>query len=121
MIGRTERTKTDMKRERRKKKIKQAIHAKNKEAKEKSIEDLTKSKKIQKKKMGDSELVKKLKKQRNVISVDESSQKNSKAIKSSTAFFTQLQDEVKSNINAKKAKLVIDKNKSSLSVMKLKF
>ena len=70
-----------------------------------------------KKSAEESAIIKNLKKQRNVLSVDEN---QGKVLKSSTAFFAQLQDEVKSTVKAKLAKNVAGKDKNSLSAVKLK-
>lgn len=97
LIGKAERTKTDMKRERRRKKMRQRARQQAIEKKEKlnAIKPGI-AKKYKKEKT--TELAKKLSKNRNIIRMDESS---FKAPKTSTAFFTQLQDEVKSHIKAK--------------------
>nr|XP_003703536.1 PREDICTED: U3 small nucleolar ribonucleoprotein protein MPP10 [Megachile rotundata] len=114
LIGKAERTKTDMKRERRRKKMKQRARQQAIEKKEK-LNALKPG--IAKKKKKDEELVKKLTKNRNVITMDET---NYKAPKSSTAFFNQLQDQVKSHIKAKTDTDKKKKQKNNLSAVKLK-
>ncbi|KAF3421775.1 hypothetical protein E2986_09847 [Frieseomelitta varia] len=116
MIGKTERTKTDMKRERRRKKMRQ--HARKEAMEQKEKLNALKpgvAKKYKKEKA--QELAKKLSKNRNIIKMDESSLK---APKSSTAFFNQLQDEVKSHIKAKTDTDGSKKQKNVLSAIKLK-
>ncbi|CAH1985629.1 unnamed protein product [Acanthoscelides obtectus] len=98
LIGKSERTSTDKNRERRKKKKKQKEHLKQ-IAKNKSPN----VQKLEKKRSN----LKKVMKARNVEKMDE--KLNPKAIRSSKAFFTQLQDEVKTHISEKVKK----KRKSS--------
>ncbi|KYN03045.1 PREDICTED: U3 small nucleolar ribonucleoprotein protein MPP10 [Cyphomyrmex costatus] len=95
LIGKSERTKTDMKRERRRKKSRQR-------AKQEAIEKKDKLRSLQpgiakkyKDKKEKAALVKKITKDRNVTKLNETTHK---VAKSSTAFFTQLQDQVKSKI-----------------------
>lgn len=68
-------------------------------------------------KQNNAALVKKLTKDRNITKSDETGQK---APKSSTAFFTQLQDQVKSQIKAKVGSASTKKDKNALSAVKLK-
>lgn len=68
-------------------------------------------------KQNNAALVKKLTKDRNITKSDETGQK---APKSSTAFFTQLQDQVKSQIKAKVGPASTKKDKNALSAVKLK-
>ncbi|XP_016905757.2 U3 small nucleolar ribonucleoprotein protein MPP10 [Apis cerana] len=116
LIGKAERSKTDMKRERRRKKMRQRARQQAIEKKEKlnAIKPGI-AKKYKKEKA--TELAKKLSKNRNIIRMDESS---FKAPKTSTAFFTQLQDEVKSHIKAKINTDTKKKQKNTLSAKKLK-
>lgn len=116
LIGKAERTKTDMKRERRRKKMRQRARQQAIEKKEKlnAIKPGI-AKKYKKEKT--TELAKKLSKNRNIIRMDESS---FKVPKTSTAFFTQLQDEVKSHIKAKINTDTKKKQKNVLSAKKLK-
>ncbi|XP_066591893.1 U3 small nucleolar ribonucleoprotein protein MPP10 [Prorops nasuta] len=118
IIGKAERTKTDMKRERRRKKLKQRVKQKVKEENEKSKPTLKAGieKKYKKSKTA-TELVKKLSKSRNVTQVEETSHKMPK---SSTAFFTQLQDQVKSNIKSKMSSSSTKNNKHAITAKKLK-
>ncbi|XP_033318422.1 U3 small nucleolar ribonucleoprotein protein MPP10 [Bombus bifarius] len=116
VIGKSERTKTDMKRDRRHKKMRQRARQQAMEQKEK-LNALKPSVANKYKKEKATELVKKLSKDRNIIKMDESS---FKAPKSSTAFFNQLQDEVKSHIKAKTDTDSRKKQKHVLSAMKLK-
>lgn len=115
LIGKAERTKTDMKRERRHKKLKQKEKQNNRLKKE----ETDKSKPGQLKKMTkkkNSAMIKKLTKNRNISLMDETQ----KVAKSSTAFFEQLQDQVKSHIKSKTSKGGAKKNKKTLSDVKLK-
>lgn len=116
MLGKSERTKTDMKRDRRRKKMRQRARQQAMEQKEK-LNALKPgiAKKYKQEKA--TELVKKLSKDRNIIKMDESS---FRAPKSSTAFFNQLQDEVKSHIKAKTDTDNKKKQNNVLSAMKLK-
>ncbi|CAD1476338.1 unnamed protein product, partial [Heterotrigona itama] len=116
VIGKTERTKTDMKRERRRKKMRQRSRKEAMEQKEK-LNSLKPGVAKKYKKEKAQELAKKLSKNRNIIKMDDSS---FKAPKSSTAFFNQLQDEVKSHIKAKIATDDKKKQKNVLSAIKLK-
>lgn len=68
-------------------------------------------------KQNNAALVKKLTKDRNITKSDETGQKTPK---SSTAFFTQLQDQVKSQIKAKVGSASTKKDKNALSAVKLK-
>ena len=116
VLGKSERTKTDMKRDRRRKKMRQRARQQAMEQKEK-LNALKPgiAKKYKQEKA--TELVKKLSKDRNIIKMDESS---FRAPKSSTAFFNQLQDEVKSHIKAKTDTDNKKKQNNVLSAMKLK-
>lgn len=116
IIGKSERTKTDMKRDRRRKKLKQRAKQQAKEKKEK-LRALKPgiSKKYQEKKEK-AELLKKVTKDRNVKKLDETTHK---VAKSSTAFFTQLQNQVKNKIK-KKDNLAKQKNNIDYSAVKLK-
>lgn len=101
-----------MKRARRKKKLNQHERA------------LNESKKLvsnvkQKKSLKNAVALGKLK-ARNVIVDEESIKKDGRSMKSSTAFFAQLQDQVKSNIKAKTSTNVSKKNKNTISAVKLK-
>ncbi|XP_068984711.1 U3 small nucleolar ribonucleoprotein protein MPP10 [Bombus flavifrons] len=116
VIGKSERTKTDMKRDRRRKKMRQRARQQAMEQKEK-LNALKPGVAKKYKKEKETELVKKLSKNRNIIKMDESS---FKAPKSSTAFFNQLQDEVKSHIKAKTDTNSRKTQKNVLSAMKLK-
>ncbi|XP_033333173.2 U3 small nucleolar ribonucleoprotein MPP10 [Megalopta genalis] len=117
LIGKAERTKTDMKRERRHKKMKQRARQNDMKKKE---ELNAKKPGIQKKYQKDkavAELTKKLVKNRNIIQMDEVGQK---IPKSSTTFFNQLQDQVKSHIKSKTEARSMKKQKNALSAIKLK-
>ncbi|XP_058793921.1 U3 small nucleolar ribonucleoprotein protein MPP10 [Phymastichus coffea] len=107
LIGKSERTKTDMKRARRKKKLKQLTQAINES--KKSVDNFKQRKSLNNK-------IKQLK-GRNIINMNDSVA--GKAIKSSTAFFSQLQDQVSSNINTK-ISTSKKKKKNLLSAVKLK-
>lgn len=91
-IGKGERTDTDKKRERRKKKLKQKIHAEAKKRKE--MQGLGNKYN----KLKTTKAIEKAVKDKNVDRLEESGGK----VKSSTAFFTQLQEEVQSQINVRK-------------------
>lgn len=108
-IAKEERTDTDKKRERRKKKLKQKIHA---EAKKKK-ELLGLGNKYTKIKM--KKAVEKAVKGKNVDKLEESGGKHAK---SSTAFFTQLQEEVQSQIKNRKQEK--QKNKQKFDIKKIK-
>lgn len=113
-LGKGERTKTDKKREVRKRKKKQREIQEAKEAKEKlkAVSEVRKKRNKQ-----SAKAVEKLTKSRNVIKMDE---KDHKTTKSSTAFFNQLQDEVQSLIKIKSSKKPEKKDKSRISAIKLK-
>ncbi|XP_029173380.1 U3 small nucleolar ribonucleoprotein protein MPP10-like [Nylanderia fulva] len=98
IIGKSERTKTDMKRDRRRKKLRQRTKQQAVEKKEK-LKALKPgiSKKYEEKKERDA-LLKKVTKDRNIRKLDETTHK---VAKSSTAFFTQLQNQVKNKIKKK--------------------
>ncbi|CAL7939036.1 unnamed protein product [Xylocopa violacea] len=116
VIGKAERTKTDMKRERRRKKLRQRERQKALEMKEK-LNAIKPGVAKKRKKEKAAELAKKLTQNRNIIKMDET---GFKAPKSSTAFFNQLQDEVKSHIKAKVSANSKKKQKNTLSAVKLK-
>ncbi|KAL0131818.1 hypothetical protein PUN28_002991 [Cardiocondyla obscurior] len=114
LISKSERTKTDMKRERRRKKTRQR-------AKQQAIENKEKSKTLQpgiakkyKDKTEKAALLKKVTKDKNVTKLNETTHK---VAKSSTTFFTQLQDQVKSATKIKKDK---KKTFNTVSAVKLK-
>ncbi|KAF5298726.1 hypothetical protein FQR65_LT09595 [Abscondita terminalis] len=97
VLGPNERTSTDKKRERRKKKQKQREHA---NARSKNVGIVSKTglgNKYTKEKV--KKILDQVTKEKNVDKMDESY--GSKAIKSSSAFFAQLQDEVTSQIKSK--------------------
>ncbi|KAK5647903.1 hypothetical protein RI129_002795 [Pyrocoelia pectoralis] len=94
VIGKDERTKTDKKRERRKKKNKQSEHAKQK-VKRISLKKPGLGNKYSKEKI--KQVLQQVSKDTNVDTMDEM---GSKRIKSSSAFFTQLQDQVSSQIKS---------------------
>lgn len=108
-IGKTERTETDKNRERRKKKLKQKIHAEAKKKKE--MQGL--GNKYTKLKM--KKAIEKAVKDKNVEKLEDS---GGKFVKSSTAFFSQLQEEVQSQIKSKVQEK--KKGKQKLDAKKLK-
>lgn len=109
-IGKNERTDTDKKRDRRKKKLKQKIHAEAKRKKE--LQGLgNKYTKLKAK-----EAVEKAVRDKNVDKLEESGGKH---VKSSTAFFTQLQEEVESQIKARRQEKKRN-NKQNTDVKKMK-
>lgn len=113
MIGQSERTKTDMKRERRKKKLKQHLRAVHQSKKEL---ETVKPKKSLKNKAPTEKI-----KGRNIINDDDQTNvKDGRSIKSSTAFFAKLQDQVESQVKAKTNTKTSKKNKNTLSAVKLK-
>ncbi|XP_001605032.1 U3 small nucleolar ribonucleoprotein protein MPP10 [Nasonia vitripennis] len=112
LIGKSERTKTDMKRARRKKKLNQHARAVNES---KTLVSNVKQKKSLKNTVALGKL-----KARNVIVDEESTKKDGRSMKSSTAFFAQLQDQVESSIKAKTSTNVSKKNKNTISAVKLK-
>ncbi|XP_012277221.1 U3 small nucleolar ribonucleoprotein protein MPP10 [Orussus abietinus] len=115
IIGKSERTDADKKRERRQKKLKQRKHYKAKEER-KETDDIKPSLKNKLKKNKLNSAKAKLSKARNVLKMNESTQKVSK---SSTAFFNQLQDQVRSQIKSKAPK-VTKNDQNTLSAVKLK-
>ncbi|XP_075216466.1 U3 small nucleolar ribonucleoprotein MPP10 [Lycorma delicatula] len=92
LIGKEERTKTDKKRERRKKKHWQKLKRKEQEARQFLNDQKSKKYTVEK-------ATKDLKKLSNNRAVQIDTSSNKKAIKTSTAFFSRLQDEVKSKIS----------------------
>lgn len=116
VIGKAERTKTDMKRERRRKKVTQRARQEAVEKKEK-LNALIPGVGKKYKKEKNAQLAKKLSKNRNIIQMDETSVK---VPKSSTTFFNQLQDQVKSHIKGKAIANSKKKQKGTLSAVKLK-
>ncbi|XP_014485500.1 PREDICTED: U3 small nucleolar ribonucleoprotein protein MPP10 [Dinoponera quadriceps] len=110
-VGKSERTKTDKKRERRRKKLRQR-------AKQRAMEEKEKLRALKpgiakKYKKENAALLKQLTKDRNITKSDET---NQTVAKSSTAFFTQLQNQVKTKIGPTPKK----KDKKTLSAVKLK-
>lgn len=102
-----------MKRERRKKKLKQHIRALNQS---KKLTDNVKQKKSVKNKLESKKLT-----GRNIINTDETNVKDGKSLKSSTAFFAQLQDQVENSIKSKtKSTTNFKKSKNAKSAVKLK-
>lgn len=99
-----------MKRERRKKKLKQHLRAVHQS--KKTVENVNQKKSLKK-----TAKVEKLK-GRNIINVD--IKNDGKSIKSSTAFFAQLQDQVESSIKAKTSGTASKKKKDTLSAVRLK-
>ncbi|CAH0550638.1 unnamed protein product [Brassicogethes aeneus] len=100
VLGKTEKTDTDKNRERRKKKQKQKYHAQEKDKKENEKSKNNPQFKLSKEK--NKKLLDKITKNTNTKKMDES--KGSKSVKSSTAFFTQLQEEVQTHISNKTQK-----------------
>ncbi|XP_026680358.1 U3 small nucleolar ribonucleoprotein protein MPP10-like [Diaphorina citri] len=116
LMSKEERTDTDKKRERRKKKIKQKVKQKARQDKDK-LSDLLQpgmGKKFNKEKM--KKTLESVTKSRNVKKMVDAG--DTKAVKSSTAFFNQLQDEVKATIKRKTSGET--KKKSEHSAKKLK-
>uniref|UniRef100_A0A8D8R3L7 U3 small nucleolar ribonucleoprotein protein MPP10 n=1 Tax=Cacopsylla melanoneura TaxID=428564 RepID=A0A8D8R3L7_9HEMI len=117
LMAKEERTDTDKKRERRKKKINQKLKHKKREEKEKMSELMKPGigKKFNKEKM--KKTLETVTKSKNVQKMVDTG--NTKAVKSSTAFFNQLQDEVKATIK-RKTSGGGTKKKSEHSAKKLK-
>lgn len=114
VMGKSERTATDKKRERRMKKLKQKSTkiAKEKRTAEKEKQGITLSSKEERNK-----LMNKVTKSRNVQKIKETN--DGKSIKSSKAFFSQLQDEVTLKTKSK-AKRKSTKNEGEINAKKLK-
>lgn len=117
VAGKSERTQTDMKRERRMKKIHQREKEKAKNIKEKTLIEKLKPKNNKQSKNIQDAMVKKLTKDRNISEIEKASHK---VPKTSTAFFTQLQDEVTSHIKSKTDRSNKKKDKIIHSAIKLK-
>ncbi|XP_077295486.1 U3 small nucleolar ribonucleoprotein MPP10-like [Arctopsyche grandis] len=117
IIGKSERTDTDKKRERRQKKLQQREKEKEKQKREKLIEKVRPGlgNKYSKQKM--NKLLDSVTKDRNVNKMEELADK--KSFTSSTAFFTQLQDEVSNSIHSKLKKNP-NKQKKIFSAKQLK-
>ncbi|KAI4498789.1 hypothetical protein M0802_005964 [Mischocyttarus mexicanus] len=116
VIGKSERTITDMKRERRKKKLKQKEKQKDRERKE-QLNAIKPGMEKKYKKDKNLQLMKKLTKDRNITTGDEIT---NKVAKSSSAFFSQLQDQVQNQIKSKVNPSSNNRNKKALSAVKLK-
>lgn len=117
--GDTEKTDTDKKRERRTKKLKQKLKAKEKIKKKKLVNKLNPGlgNKYAKQKAL-KELEKESKSSKNISVVKETAEE--RTLKSSSAFFSRLQDEVKQQVNSKKGPSMKKKKKNEISVSKLK-
>ncbi|XP_046416072.1 U3 small nucleolar ribonucleoprotein protein MPP10 [Neodiprion fabricii] len=117
LIGRAERTETDMKRERRQKKLNQRDREKAKEKREKIVGKLKPGLGNKYSKEKAAKMIDSLSKERNISKIDETS---GKTAKSSTAFFDQLQDQVNFHIKSKDGNVRNKKDKKALSAVKLK-
>ncbi|XP_046739622.1 U3 small nucleolar ribonucleoprotein protein MPP10 [Diprion similis] len=117
LIGKAERTETDMKRERRQKKLNQRDREKAKEKREKIVGKLKPGLGNKYSKEKAAKMIDNLSKERNISKIDETS---GKTAKSSTAFFDQLQDQVKSHIKLKDGNVPKKKDKKAISAVKLK-
>ncbi|XP_046471942.1 U3 small nucleolar ribonucleoprotein protein MPP10 [Neodiprion pinetum] len=117
LIGRAERTETDMKRERRQKKLNQRDREKAKEKREKIVGKLKPGLGNKYSKEKAAKMIDSLSKERNISKIDETS---GKTAKSSTAFFDQLQDQVNFHIKSKDGNVRKKKDKKALSAVKLK-
>ncbi|KAF4526788.1 hypothetical protein B566_EDAN015584 [Ephemera danica] len=121
LLGKDERTHTDKKRERRKKKKKQRVHKLRQEAKEK--ERQKQNPQEESKKMSKKQAAKHVEKaaKEGTIKMLKDSGSDKKAVKSSTAFFSQLQDQVTSVIKNKSMEMKRKKeSESNLRIKKLK-
>lgn len=114
IMGKSERTSTDKKRERRMKKLKQKS---DKIAKEKRTAEKEKQGIVLTSKEERTKLMNKVTKSRNVQKIKETV--DGKSIKSSKAFFSQLQDEVTSKPKSK-SKRKASKNEENVNAKKLK-
>ena len=116
--GDTEKTETDRKRERRTKKLKQRQRAKDKEKRRKLVAKLNPG-------LGNvyskKEALRKLEKggEKNVSLINDD-RKDKKALKSSSAFFSQLEDQVKQTVKSKKESSSSKKKKAKVSTSHLK-
>ncbi|EZA57823.1 U3 small nucleolar ribonucleoprotein MPP10 [Ooceraea biroi] len=110
LIGKAERTKTDMKRERRQKKLRQGAKQKRAEEKEKEKALRPGIAKKYKNKNEKAALIKTLIKNRKITEADQTAEK---AAKSSTAFFAKLQDQVKTQLKTKTASVSKKKDKKA--------
>lgn len=118
LLGDTEKTSTDKKRERRKKKSVKRLRMKEKERRQKlkEVANAGKNKKLSKEEVADN-LKKLTKGGKATLLKDEG---KDKALRSSQAFFTQLQDQVKSQIKGVKDQASRKKKHKELSASKLK-
>uniref|UniRef100_K7GI14 U3 small nucleolar ribonucleoprotein protein MPP10 n=1 Tax=Pelodiscus sinensis TaxID=13735 RepID=K7GI14_PELSI len=111
----TEKTTTDKKRERRKKKLRRRMKLREKQQRQKLLEKTKPGKETQLSKQAAAAKLKKLTKEgKTTLLKDEG---KDKALKSSQAFFSQLQDQVKMQIKGTKK---IQKTQQKISVKKLK-
>ncbi|XP_012262407.2 U3 small nucleolar ribonucleoprotein protein MPP10 [Athalia rosae] len=117
LIGREERTDTDKNRERRHKKLKQREREKAKEKRERLVDRLRPGLGNKYSKEKATKLIDNLSKERNISRIDETL---ASSAKSSTAFFNQLQDQVKSHIKTKTGNDQKKRDKKSISAVKLK-
>ncbi|KRT86003.1 hypothetical protein AMK59_2115 [Oryctes borbonicus] len=117
IIGKSERSDTDKNRERRKKKKKQQVHANEKRKRENTINKVNPGMGNKYSKERAQKQLEKVVKNKNVDKMDESIE--SKSIRSSSAFFKQLEEEVKSHIKIK-GSTKRKQNTNSLTAKKLK-
>ncbi|GJQ66594.1 hypothetical protein Trydic_g4570 [Trypoxylus dichotomus] len=99
IIGKSERSDTDKKRERRKKKKKQQVHVKEKKRKENAINRINPGLGNKYSKEKAQKQLEKIIKNKNIDKMDEFV--GTKSIRSSSAFFKQLEEEVKSYVKVK--------------------
>ncbi|KAG8235803.1 hypothetical protein J437_LFUL014741, partial [Ladona fulva] len=115
VIGKGERTETDKKRERRQKKSRQRERRVARERREKIVEKLNPGLGNKYSKEKAIKMLEKVTQEKNVDLMEESSKK---FVKSSKAFFSQLQDEVTSHIKARIGGGTKKKDKKTLSAVK---
>ncbi|KAJ8934519.1 hypothetical protein NQ314_013302 [Rhamnusium bicolor] len=118
VIGKSERTTADKNRERRKKKLKQRAHLKEKQKREVLVNKLNPGLGNKYSKEKARKLLQQVTKERNVEKMDESV--GAKNVKSSKAFFTQLQEEVITHISNKVKSKKRKRNDDQLEAKKIK-
>lgn len=118
LIGKTERSTTDKKRERRKKVLQQRLKRKEKEKREKTIEKLNPGMGNKYSKDKTKKLLEKVTRGKNVSQLD--ADKEGKYVKSSNIFFSKLQDEVSTHVRKKAGELKNTRSNKALGAKKIK-